>query len=126
MYTGIVEEIEGICLHVRGAVIGDHLHDLALGHASLQQSVIHGNGDTIFAAEGHVRRDLCFEGQMAHFMIGHQSVIHPLHVNHSYISQFKFEFYMYFEKITLALIIVSKYVACLSKYESFKSNLSFI
>lgn len=89
MYTGIVEEIEGVSLHVRGAVVGDHLHDLTLGHTGLQQSVIYGNGDTIFAAEDHVRRDLRFEGQMAHFMIGHQSVVHPLyehthntHVNH--------------------------------------------
>lgn len=55
MYTGIVEEIEGISLQVRGAVVGDHLHDLALGHASLQQSVIYGDGNAVFAAEGDVR-----------------------------------------------------------------------
>jgi len=81
VYTGIVEKVKSVSLQVRGAVVGDHLHNLALGHASLQQSVIHGDSNAVLTAEGHVRRNLCFEGQVTHFMIGHQSIVHPLHHN---------------------------------------------
>lgn len=81
MYTGIVEEVKSVSLQVCGAVVGDRLHNLPLGHASLQQSVVHSYGNAVLTAEGHVRRNLCFKGQVTHFMIGHQSVVHPLHHN---------------------------------------------
>lgn len=35
VYTRVIEKIEGIRLHVRGAVVSDHLHDFSLGYTGL-------------------------------------------------------------------------------------------
>lgn len=35
VYTRVVEEVEGICLHVHGAIVRNHLHDFSLGYACL-------------------------------------------------------------------------------------------
>lgn len=35
VYTRVIEEIEGIRLHVYGTVVSDHLHDFSLGYTGL-------------------------------------------------------------------------------------------
>lgn len=35
MYTRVVEEVEGIRLHVYSAIVSDHLHDFSLGYTGL-------------------------------------------------------------------------------------------
>lgn len=55
VYTGVIEKIKGVGLQVYGAVFGGHLQDLTLRNTGLQQGVVHGDGNAILIAEGHIR-----------------------------------------------------------------------
>lgn len=78
VYTGVVEEIKGVGLQKYGAVLGRRLHDFTLRNTGLQQGVVHGDGDAILDAEAHIRRDFRLERQVAHLVVSHQVVVHPL------------------------------------------------
>jgi len=78
VYTGVVEKVEGVALQMDSAIVADRFHDFSLGHAGLQQRVVHSDSDAIFATEMHIRRDFRFEWQMTHLMVSHKGAVYPL------------------------------------------------
>lgn len=75
VYTGIVEEIESIALHVYSTIFSYGIDNSPLRYAGLQQSIVHGNRDAILIAENHLWRYLRFKRQMTHFMISNLFVV---------------------------------------------------
>lgn len=116
MYTGIIEEVEAVSLQMYGAIVGDRFHDFPLGHAGLQQRVVHSNGNAIFATEIHVRRDLRLERQMAHLMVGHQNIVYPLDNTKPRINSLRFTRSCNAQTILSAIHNILKYYVTLIQY----------